>query len=87
VAAETALLRGERRLMIVPDAADLGVRLDAHHLPETNGRMAICRRCGVQTDHPGGLHHLPHDDRLVRGAEWLDSETRRSLIHDGRHLP
>lgn len=63
-----------------PEAADLGVRLDEHHLPETNGRMAVCRRCGARTDNPLGLQHVPDERQLARGRAWLDGQIRDSRI-------
>ena len=62
--------------MISPDAGMLGARLDQHHLPETNGRMAICRRCGAQTNGPDGRQHLPDGRRIVRASEWLSRQER-----------
>jgi hypothetical protein len=57
-----------------------GGQLDEDHAPETNGRMAICRRCGSRTDGPVGGHHLPSDGQMVRIREWLAAEARRAGI-------
>ena len=46
-------------------------RLDADHAAETNGRMAICRRCGTRTDGPSGSH-LPSEQQLAQTEHWLD---------------
>jgi len=62
--------------MISPEASLVGARLDEHHLPETNGRMAVCRRCGAQTDGPNGLRHVPDERRLGRSNDWLDMQKR-----------
>jgi hypothetical protein len=62
--------------MISPEASLLGARLDQHHSPETNGRMAVCRRCGAQTNGPDGRQHIPHELRLDRSTTWLDMQTR-----------
>jgi hypothetical protein len=58
-----------------PDVAQLGGRLDDHHSPETNGRMAICRRCGAVTDGPAGQHR-PNQRQLDRLAAWLEGQSR-----------
>ena len=42
------------RTMVTADSAQTGIHLDEHHVPETNGRMSVCRRCGAQTDGPVG---------------------------------
>ena len=57
-----------------------GSQLDEDHAPETNGRMAICRRCGSRTDGPVGSHHEPSDGQMTRIREWLAAETRRAGI-------
>jgi len=67
-----------------PQAMDVGARLDADHGPETNGRMAVCRRCGAPTDGPDGTHHVPHDDRLARCTQWLDAQARLRHIDRAR---
>jgi hypothetical protein len=60
--------------MVSAEATDLGARLDEHHPPETNGRMAVCRRCGALTDTPKGDHHAPDERQVVRSNEWLDRQ-------------
>jgi hypothetical protein len=54
-------------------------RLDEDHLPETNGRMAICRRCGNSTDGPEG-GHAPLGRQLERAQRWLDAQALGSSI-------
>ena len=59
---------------------DTGSRLDQDHAPETNGRMAVCRRCGSRTDGPDGGHHLPSEGQAARIREWLVAESQRVHI-------
>ena len=66
--------------MVSREASHLGVRLDEHHSPETNGRMAVCRRCGSQTDSPEGQHHVPDERQLARCNEWLGAQSRMRHI-------
>ncbi len=66
--------------MTSQEAASLGSRLDGHHLPETNGRMAVCRRCGAQTDSPEGLKHEPNERQLARSTEWIDKQSHASDV-------
>jgi hypothetical protein len=70
--------------MVSPEAAILGTRLDEHHAPETNGRMAVCRRCGAQTESPEGRQHVPNELRLVRSEQWLDAQSRARHIDHAR---
>jgi hypothetical protein len=70
--------------MATPEATLLGSRLDEHHAPETNGRMAVCRRCGAQTDNPAGSHHVPDEGRLVRSEQWLDAQWRLRQVDRAR---
>lgn len=70
--------------MISPDASDIGAQLDEHHAPETNGRMAVCRRCGAATDAPDGCQHVPSEARLVRLTEWLDAQERMRVFERAR---
>lgn len=80
----TVTWRSEESLVEPPSKSDVGALLDAHHTPETNGRMAICRRCGAMTDSPGGSRHTPGDLRLDRLCEWLDAQERMRLFQDAR---
>ena len=68
------------RIMASPEASLIGARLDEHHSPETNGRMAVCRRCGAQTDGPKGRQHVPNERLLARSNEWLDAQSRMRHI-------
>lgn len=60
-------------------ASRSGAALDENHAPETNGRMAVCRRCGIQTDGPHG-RHTPHEPQLARADEWLRREEVQQKI-------
>ncbi len=66
--------------MVSTDAADVATRLDDHHVPETNGRMSVCRRCGTLTDCPQGLHHKPAERQLAHCSDWLDAQARLRRI-------
>jgi hypothetical protein len=66
--------------MASPAALQLGARLDKHHLPETNGRIAVCRRCGGRTDSPLGRKHVPDERQLARIIAWLDAQSRINRI-------
>ena len=72
--------------MVSPEAAELGSRLDQDHSPETNTRMAVCRRCGARTDGPEGHQHLPDERQLARFNRWLDAEGRAKRVSRARGL-
>jgi hypothetical protein len=72
--------------MVTAGAGQTGMHLDEHHLPETNGRMSVCRRCGSQTDGPEGLHHMPTEQQLTRSNEWLTAQSRISDIDRSRRM-
>jgi hypothetical protein len=74
------------RTMDTGGASQTGTHLDEHHVPETNGRMSVCRRCGAQTDGPGGLHHRPTERELARSNEWLIAQLRISHIDRARRM-
>jgi hypothetical protein len=74
----------DRRIMISPDALQVGAQLDEHHAPETNGRMAVCRRCGALTDSPAGRQHTPHASQMDRSAQWLTAQSRLLQIDRAR---
>jgi hypothetical protein len=46
--------------------------------------MAVCRRCGSQTDGPDGGHHMPTDRQMTRIREWLVAESRKVHIQRAR---
>jgi hypothetical protein len=66
----------DRSTVSTEDAQLAGRQLDDNHMPETNGRMSVCRRCGSQTDGPGGQHHAPAERQLTRSGEWLLAQLR-----------
>jgi hypothetical protein len=70
--------------MAQADDAELGLRLDKDHLPETNGRMAVCRRCGATTDGPLGQRHLPSGRQVARASRWLDEQALVSRVAQAR---
>ena len=70
--------------MGAPEVAQLGARLDEHHSPETNGRIAVCRRCGARTDGPKGHRHVPSEGQLARSDQWLDAQAHLSRIDRAR---
>jgi hypothetical protein len=60
----------------------VAAQLDEHHVPETNGRIPVCRRCGARTDSPTGLHHVLQEGRVSRSSEWLVAQSRlRAIAH------
>ena len=68
--------------MTSPKSLDVAAQLDEHHLPETNGRIPVCRRCGERTDSPTGLHHVVPEGRVSRSSEWLSAQSRlRDIAH------
>lgn len=66
--------------MVSSEASLLGARLDEDHFPETNGRMAVCRRCGAETESPWGSQHVPSERRLARSQQWFDAHSRTRHI-------
>jgi hypothetical protein len=72
--------------MVPPEETNVGARLDEHHTPETNGRMAVCRRCGAQTDSPAGRQHVPDEQHVARSSAWLDAQARIRRIDSARAL-
>jgi len=69
-AGETDALEDLAALELLQTAA----QLDEHHAPETNGRMAICRRCGMQTVGPTG-GHAPRAPQLAQAKRWLAGQS------------
>jgi hypothetical protein len=69
---------------VTPVVSDIGARLDEHHSPETNGWMAVCRRCGSRADGPEGRQHDPDERQIRRSTEWLDAQVRMSRIAEAR---
>jgi hypothetical protein len=68
--------------MTSSDTLHVAAQLDEHHLPETNGRIPVCRRCGARTESPAGLHHIVQEDRISKSSEWLIAQSRlRDIAH------
>jgi hypothetical protein len=68
--------------MTPSEALRVAVQLDENHAPETNGRIAVCRRCGARTDGPTGSHHVLQEGREHRSVEWLSAQSRlRDIEH------
>ena len=70
---------GVGEIVASPEALQMGSRLDKNHVPETNGRMSVCRRCGARTDGPKGFH-IPDERQLERALRWLDGQSLSSGI-------
>jgi hypothetical protein len=62
--------------MTSPESLQVAAQLDEHHAPETNGRIAVCRRCGARTDGPNGSHHVLEEGGVTRSREWLSAQSR-----------
>jgi hypothetical protein len=62
--------------MTSSESLDVAAQLDDHHAPETNGRIAVCRRCGARTDGPTGIHHVLQEGRVNRSSDWLIAQSR-----------
>jgi hypothetical protein len=68
--------------MTASECLHVAAQLDEHHVPETNGRIPVCRRCGARTDGPTGLHHVLQEGRVNRSSEWLVAQSRlRAIAH------
>ncbi len=63
-----------------PAAAALAQRLDEDHYPQTNGRMAVCRRCGFRTMGDMDVAHAPVDGQESRANRWLDAQAHANRI-------
>ena len=72
-------------MSVLPASETLtGSQLDEQHVPETNGRMPVCRRCGSQTDSPVEGHHMPTERQMARIRDWLVTESRRMHLERAR---
>jgi hypothetical protein len=70
--------------MTSTECAHVAAQLDEHHAPETNGRIAVCRRCGARTDGPTGMHHVLQSARVSQSGEWLSAQARLRDIADAK---
>jgi hypothetical protein len=78
--------RGHGRTMASPESLQVAAQLDEHHFPETNGRIAVCRRCGARTDGPNGLHHVLQEGAVSRSSDWLTAQSRLLDIANAKLL-
>jgi hypothetical protein len=72
--------------MTTSECVHVAAQLDEHHAPETNGRIAVCRKCGARTEGPEGVHHVLQDKSLGRSSEWLDAQSRLRHIEHSKML-
>jgi hypothetical protein len=75
--------KGRRHLVVASDAP-IGTRLDEDHAPETNGRMAICRRCGFRTAGVTSDRHAPPDTQEGKANRWLDTQAHARRVAKAR---
>lgn len=72
--------------MTSSECLHVAAQLDEHHAPETNGRIAVCHRCGARTEGPMGGHHVIAESRVGRSSEWLVAQSRLQDIAQARLL-
>jgi len=77
--------RSEVVIVAAPGPSLVGAQLDGDHLPETNGRMSVCRRCGAATD-AAGAHHAPNEHQAARSTNWLMAEKGRKRAARAQEL-
>lgn len=75
---------GKGDIMAGSEASQLGTRLDEDHVPETNGRMAVCRRCGFRTAGKTSDRHAPVEAQEARANRWLDAQARARRVATSR---
>jgi hypothetical protein len=73
-------------LMAPSDVSKLSTQLDQDHAPETNGRMTVCRRCGVRTEETSSRHEAT-EELQVKAGRWLDSQALASRVAQSRRVP
>jgi hypothetical protein len=69
-----------------PESVGVAAQLDQHHLPETNGRMPVCRRCGARTDNAAGTHHVLKESQVSSSSDWLVAQSRMKDIERARMM-
>ena len=69
---------------MVDELSQLIERLDRDHLPETNGRMAVCRRCGFRTVSVEGEHHVLLEGHVARANGWLGGRATANRLSKAR---
>lgn len=72
--------------MVEVEASGSGTQLDKDHAPETNGRMAICRRCGFRTTGEANDRHASVDVQEDRVNRWLDARAHAGRVAKARGL-
>jgi hypothetical protein len=72
--------------MASSEASLLGTRLDEDHHPETNGRMAICRRCGFPTGGQASDLHAPVELQGAKASRWLGAQAHARRVAKARGL-
>jgi hypothetical protein len=72
--------------MAPSDASLLSIQLDEHHTPETNGRMAVCRRCGFRTSSESNSRHAADQTHQAEAGRWLENQALVSRIAKSRGL-
>jgi hypothetical protein len=73
-----------RGILVVDELVQLSERLDEDHLPETNGRMAICRRCGFRATSEAGEHHVLVEGQDARAQGWLGGQATANRLTKAR---
>jgi hypothetical protein len=71
-------------MSMVDELTKLAKRLDEDHLPETNGRMAICRRCGFRAVSQAGEHHVLIEGQTPRAEVWLGGRATANRLTKAR---
>jgi hypothetical protein len=71
-------------IMAASEASRLGTQLDEDHVPETNGRMAVCRRCGFRTAGVRSDRHAPVEAQEAKANRWLDAQALASRVAKAR---
>jgi len=69
---------------MVDELSELIERLDRDHLPETNGRMAVCRKCGFRTESMAGQHHVLLEGQTARAIGWLGGRATANRLTKAR---
>jgi hypothetical protein len=71
-------------MLMVDELKQLSERLDQDHAPETNGRMAVCRRCGFRAESKTGEHHVLVDGQQTRVQSWLGGRATANRLTKAR---
>lgn len=71
-------------ISMVDELSELNERLDQDHSPETNGRMAVCRRCGFRAVSQAGEHHVLLEGQAARAKAWLGGQATANRLTKAR---